>query len=45
MQARLSLVGHPQMLLRMGYPQEVAGQAASGRRPVADVLRFVPAGG
>jgi hypothetical protein len=44
MQARLALVGHPQMLLRMGYPPEVAGQAVSGRRPVADVLRFEPAG-
>ena len=45
MQQRLSLVGHPQMLLRMGYPPETAGQAVSGRRPVADVLRFEPAGG
>ncbi|WP_460683358.1 Acg family FMN-binding oxidoreductase [Modestobacter lapidis] len=34
---RLALVGHPQMLLRLGYP---AGEAvASGRRPVAEVLR------
>jgi len=34
---RLSLVGHPQMLLRIGYP---AGEAAtSGRRPVAEVLQ------
>jgi hypothetical protein len=34
---RLSLVGHPQMLLRLGYP---AGEAvSSGRRPVAEVLR------
>jgi nitroreductase len=45
MQSRLSLVGHPQMLLRMGYPPETAGHAVSGRRPVADVLRFLPAGG
>jgi nitroreductase len=45
LQSRLSLVGHPQMLLRMGYPPEPAGQAVSGRRPVADVLRFEPAGG
>jgi hypothetical protein len=45
MQAQLSLVGHPQMLLRMGYaPQEAAGKALSGRRPVADVLRFEPVG-
>lgn len=38
MRSRLSLVGHPQMLLRMGYPQEGPGAARSGRRPVADVL-------
>ncbi|TFV86155.1 nitroreductase family protein [Blastococcus sp. CT_GayMR16] len=43
MQSRLSLVGHPQMLLRIGYPPEAAGSAVSGRRTVADVLRFVPA--
>jgi hypothetical protein len=35
---RLGLVGHPQMLLRLGYP---AGDAvASGRRPVAEVLQL-----
>ncbi len=35
---RLALVGHPQMLLRLGYP---AGDAvASGRRPVAEVLQL-----
>jgi nitroreductase len=45
MQSRLSLVGYPQMLLRRGYPPETTGQAVSGRRPVADVLRFEPAGG
>ncbi len=39
MRSRLSLVGHPQMLLRMGYPREGAAIAASGRRPVAEVLR------
>ena len=44
LQSRLSLVGHPQMLLRMGYAQEAAGKAVSGRRPVSDVLRFEPAG-
>ena len=43
MRARLSLVGYPQMLLRMGYPS-TRGGAPSGRRPVADVLRFEPAG-
>ena len=43
MQSQLSLVGHPQMLLRMGYAPEAAGKAVSGRRPVADVLRFEPA--
>ena len=36
--ARLSLIGHPQMLLRMGYPQEGAPVATSGRRPVDEVL-------
>jgi hypothetical protein len=45
LQSRLSLVGHPQMLLRMGFAPEAAGRAVSGRRPVADVLRFEPAGG
>jgi nitroreductase len=45
MQARLSLVGHPQMLLRMGYPPETATGAASGRRPVSEVLRFDSATG
>jgi nitroreductase len=42
LQRRLSLVGHPQFLLRMGYPAGEAG-TVSGRRPVEDVLRFVPA--
>ncbi|MGY1847167.1 hypothetical protein [Blastococcus sp. SYSU DS1021] len=48
MQSRLSLVGYPQMLLRLGYPQPsvpgAATPAVSGRRPVGDVLRFEPAG-
>jgi hypothetical protein len=43
MRSRLSLVGYPQMLLRMGYPS-TQGSAHSGRRPVGDVLRFEPAG-
>jgi hypothetical protein len=34
---RLSLVGHPQMLLRLGYAATPG--AASGRRPVDEVLR------
>lgn len=42
MRARLSLVGHPQMLLRMGYPQEGVPVAASGRRPVDEVLAPAP---
>ncbi|WP_448623642.1 Acg family FMN-binding oxidoreductase [Geodermatophilus sp. URMC 64] len=41
---RLSLVGYPQMLLRMGYPPAGLTPPASGRRPVADVLRVEPAG-
>lgn len=45
MQARLSLVGHPQMLLRLGYPPEAAAGPLSGRRPVTEVLRFDPAAG
>jgi nitroreductase len=39
MQSQLSLVGHPQMLLRMGYPPDTQ-TAVSGRRAVEDVLRF-----
>jgi nitroreductase len=35
--ARLSLVGHPQMLLRLGYP--ATRGTPSGRRPVEEVLR------
>jgi hypothetical protein len=41
LQGRLSLVGHPQMLLRMGYPPDAPPAAVSGRRPVGDVLRFI----
>jgi nitroreductase len=41
---RLSLVGHPQMLLRMGYPTTSEGGTPSGRRPIDDVLRFQPVG-
>jgi hypothetical protein len=44
LQQRLSLIGYPQMLLRMGYPPE-ASTAVSGRRPVGEVLRFEPAAG
>jgi hypothetical protein len=44
LQARLSLVGYPQFLLRMGYPPEGPAGAVSGRRPVGEVLRFEPAG-
>ncbi|SDM34975.1 hypothetical protein SAMN05660642_02245 [Geodermatophilus siccatus] len=43
MRARLSLVGYPQMLLRMGYPSTTDGPV-SGRRPVSEVLRFQPTG-
>jgi hypothetical protein len=34
---RLSLVGHPQMLLRLGYPARRG--TPSGRRPLSEVLR------
>jgi hypothetical protein len=37
---RLSLVGHPQMILRLGYPPETPAAPASGRRPVSEVFRF-----
>jgi nitroreductase len=40
LQQRLSLVGHPQFLLRMGYPPDLPDGAVSGRRPVAEVLDF-----
>ena len=40
LQARLNLVGHPQMILRMGYPPELPATAISGRRPVDEVLSF-----
>ncbi|NEK86340.1 nitroreductase [Blastococcus saxobsidens] len=48
MQSRLSLVGAPQMLLRMGYPRpapEGAPAVVSRRRPVEDVLRFEDSAG
>jgi nitroreductase len=35
---RLSLVGYPQMLLRMGYPPAGLTPPVTGRRPVAEVL-------
>lgn len=40
LQSRLSLVGHPQMLLRVGFPPELPAGAVSGRRPVGEVLTF-----
>jgi nitroreductase len=45
LRAQLSLVGHPQMLLRMGYPSDAPTSVVSGRRPVTEVLAFRPAGG
>jgi hypothetical protein len=36
MEHRLNLVGHPQMLLRLGWPATAA--SSTGRRPVTDVL-------
>lgn len=38
MRSRLSLVGHPQMLLRLGYPSSAG--PTTGRRPVSAVLRY-----
>ncbi|MCW2579177.1 MAG: Nitroreductase family protein [Blastococcus sp.] len=37
LRSRLSLVGHPQMLLRLGYPATTG--TVSGRRPIGEVLR------
>jgi hypothetical protein len=37
LRSRLSLGGHPQMLLRLGYP--AAPGTVSGRRPIDEVLR------
>lgn len=42
LRGRLRLVGHPQMLLRVGYPTAAEPGVASGRRPVADVLVVEP---
>jgi nitroreductase len=42
--SRLSLVGYPQTLLRMGYPAEGPVGVASGRRPVGEVLRLESGG-
>jgi nitroreductase len=42
LRSQLSLLGHPQMLLRMGYPSTADPGAVSGRRPVEEVLRFGP---
>jgi hypothetical protein len=39
MQVDLSLVGHPQMLIRIGWSS--AQPTRTGRRPVAEVLRTV----
>jgi nitroreductase len=39
LRSRLSLVGHPQMLLRLGYPSSDR-TPSSNRRPVAEVLTF-----
>ncbi len=44
LESRLSLVGHPQMLLRMGYPREGIPVAHSGRRPVSEVFTAAPTG-
>jgi hypothetical protein len=43
LRSRLSLLGHPQMLLRLGYVSAPDTSGTSGRRPVAEVLRVQPA--
>ena len=42
LQSRLSLVGHPQMLIRLGYPPQGPTGVVSGRRPVEEVLQVRP---
>lgn len=42
LQSRLNLVGHPQMLIRLGYPPEGPIGVVSGRRPVTEVLQARP---
>jgi nitroreductase len=44
MRVRLSLVGHPQMLLRLGYPATAEAGTPSGRRPISEVLAYQPVG-
>ncbi|MGY1775612.1 hypothetical protein ACI8AV_07105 [Geodermatophilus sp. SYSU D00804] len=39
LRSRLSLVGHPQMLMRLGYPSGDRSPSTN-RRPVAEVLTF-----
>lgn len=39
LRCRLHLLGHPQMLLRVGYPPAELSPVISGRRPVTEVLR------
>jgi hypothetical protein len=41
LRSRLSLVGHPQMMMRLGYPSS-RSSAPTGRRPVGEVLRVEP---
>jgi hypothetical protein len=41
--SRLSLLGHPQMRLRLGYVTASDTTVTSGCRPVAEVLRVQPA--
>jgi nitroreductase len=40
LRSQLSLIGHAQMLLRMGYPTDAPTGMRSGRRPVEQVLTF-----
>jgi hypothetical protein len=39
LRSRLHLLGHPQTMVRLGYPPAGVVPVVSGRRPVADVLR------
>lgn len=42
LRADLGLVGHPQMVLRVGFPAPGPPAPAGGRRPLTEVLRTAP---
>ena len=42
LQAQMSWVGHPQMMLRLGEKPDAAPAALTARRPIDDVLTITP---